>query len=231
MSELFPSELIIVFAVILAYFSAFALCSIRFVDFVHVHIFIYEIKHIVTAASCRISQINNRNFISVIFFCNGSCISVKVCFAVGCDKRHSRRITVFNVGVESITMAYATEFNELESTAGEFKSISLTGYLAGVLSLISKSLINNSQFDIVSVVIERMAVSVSRWIEKELLFGTKDKMEGLSEIWRQGLSARDTQPPALRTGSLTRPYLKKRRQTGKRKPMQPRSRRGKPRKQ
>ncbi len=91
-------------------------------------------------------------------------------------------IPYYDESTQSITMAYATEFNELESTAGEFKSISLTGYLSGVLSLISKSLINNSQFDIVSVVIERMAVSVSRWIEKELLFGTKDKMEGLSEI-------------------------------------------------
>ncbi len=91
-------------------------------------------------------------------------------------------IPYYDESTQSITMAYATEFNELESTAGEFKSISLTGYLAGVLSLISKSLINNSQFDIVSVVIERMAVSVSRWIEKELLFGTKDKIEGLSEI-------------------------------------------------
>ena len=91
-------------------------------------------------------------------------------------------IPYYDESTQSITMAYATEFNELESTAGEFKSISLTGYLAGVLSLISKSLINNSQFDIVSVGIERMAVSVSRWIEKELLFGTKDKIEGLSEI-------------------------------------------------
>lgn len=91
-------------------------------------------------------------------------------------------IPYYNESTSSITMAYATEFKELESTAGEFKSISLTGFLAGVLSLISKSLINNSQFDIVSVVIERMAVSVSRWIEKELLFGTKDKIEGLSDI-------------------------------------------------
>lgn len=91
-------------------------------------------------------------------------------------------IPYYDESTKSITMAYATEFTELESTAGEFKSISLTGFLAGVLSLISKSLINNSQFDIVSVVIQRMAVSVSRWIEKELLFGTKDKIEGLSEI-------------------------------------------------
>lgn len=91
-------------------------------------------------------------------------------------------IPYYDESTSSITMSYATEFKELESTAGEFKSISLTGFLAGVLSLISKSLINNSQFDIVSVVIERMAVSVSRWIEKELLFGTKDKIEGLSGI-------------------------------------------------
>lgn len=91
-------------------------------------------------------------------------------------------IPYYDESTQSITMAYATEFTELESTAGEFKSISLTGFLAGVLSLISKSLINNSQFDIVSVVIQRMAVSVSRWIEKELLFGTKDKIEGLSGI-------------------------------------------------
>ncbi|MCM1055946.1 MAG: phage major capsid protein [Bacteroides sp.] len=91
-------------------------------------------------------------------------------------------IPYYDESAQSITMAYATEFTELESTAGEFKSISLTGYLAGVLSLISKSLVNNSQFDIVSVVINRMAISVSRWIEKELLFGTKDKIEGLSGI-------------------------------------------------
>lgn len=91
-------------------------------------------------------------------------------------------IPFYDESTSAITMAYATEFKELESTAGEFKSISLTGFLAGVLSLISQSLVNNSTFDIVSVVIERMAVSVSRWIERELLFGTKDKIEGLSGI-------------------------------------------------
>lgn len=91
-------------------------------------------------------------------------------------------IPYYDESTKSITMSYATEFNELESTAGEFKSISLTGHLAGVLSLISKSLINNSGFDVVSVVIERMAVSVSRWLEKELLFGTKDKITGLSDL-------------------------------------------------
>ena len=60
-----------------------------------------------------------------------------------------------------ITMAYKDEFTELESTSGKFKSIELKGFLAGVLSLISKSLINNSKFDIVSVVIEQMAYNLS----------------------------------------------------------------------
>lgn len=80
----------------------------------------------------------------------------------------------------NITMAYATEFTDLESKSGKFKSIQLTGFLAGALSKVSKSLINNSQFNIVSFVISEMAQSISRWIEKELLNGTTGKIEGLS---------------------------------------------------
>lgn len=83
---------------------------------------------------------------------------------------------------QSITMAYATEFNELESTSGKFKSIELKGFLAGCLSKISKSLINNSQFDIVSFVVQAMAESISRWIENELLNGTTGKVAGLSTV-------------------------------------------------
>lgn len=82
----------------------------------------------------------------------------------------------------NITMAYATEFSELESTSGKFKSIELKGFLAGALSKISKSLINNSQFAIVPFVVNEMAASISRWIENELLNGTTDKIEGLSKV-------------------------------------------------
>lgn len=80
-----------------------------------------------------------------------------------------------------ITMTYAEEFNELESTAGKFKSITLKGFLAGALSKISKSLINNSSFNITGFVIERMAWSIARWIENEMLNGTADKIEGISK--------------------------------------------------
>ena len=81
-----------------------------------------------------------------------------------------------------ITMAYATEFSELESTSGKFTSIDLQAFLAGVLTKVSKSLINNSQFDIVGFVIDHMAENIARWLEKECLVGTANKIEGLSGV-------------------------------------------------
>jgi len=91
-------------------------------------------------------------------------------------------IPYYDESTQSITMAYATEFNDLESTSGKFLSIELKGFLAGVLTKISKSLINNSQFDVVSFIINDMAEKVARWIEKELLNGTADKVAGLSTV-------------------------------------------------
>lgn len=82
----------------------------------------------------------------------------------------------------NIQMAYAAEFVDLESTNGRFQNIQLTGFLAGALSKISKSLINNAQFDLVSFVIDEMAQSIARWIEKELLNGTDAKIQGLRGV-------------------------------------------------
>lgn len=81
-----------------------------------------------------------------------------------------------------IKVAYAQEFTPLASSNGEFKSIELSGYLAGALSKISNSLINNSQFDIVSFVVNQMGEDIARWIEHELLIGTAEKVAGLSGI-------------------------------------------------
>ena len=63
--------------------------------------------------------------------------------------------------------AYATEFTALTSTSGKFTSISLSGFLAGALTKVSISLVNNSKFDIVSYVIRKMAEAVAEWIENE----------------------------------------------------------------
>lgn len=81
-----------------------------------------------------------------------------------------------------ITVAYAEEFKPLTSSNGKFKNIELDGFLAGALSKISNSLINNSQFDIVSFVVNQMAEDIARFIEHELLIGTSDKVTGLSTV-------------------------------------------------
>lgn len=82
----------------------------------------------------------------------------------------------------AITVAYATEFTELESNVGSFDKIELDGFLAGALTLVSRSLINNSEFNLVEFVTERMALSIKRFIEHELLVGTSGKVTGLSTL-------------------------------------------------
>lgn len=79
-----------------------------------------------------------------------------------------------------ITMAYASEFSALTSTSGSFTTIDLQAFLAGVLTKVSKSLVNNSTFDIVGFVVTKMAENIARFIEKECLVGTTNKIVGLS---------------------------------------------------
>jgi len=87
----------------------------------------------------------------------------------------------YDVETTTITVAWATEFQELASNVGAFDTIELSGYLAGALSLISRSLINNSQFDIVAFVIDEMAYSIHRFIENVLLNGS-GSVTGLSNL-------------------------------------------------
>lgn len=91
-------------------------------------------------------------------------------------------IPYYDESETAITVAYQNEFSALSSNVGEFTSITLTGYLAGALSLISRNLINNSDFDIVGFVVDHMAYAISRFIENELLNGTADKVDGLSKL-------------------------------------------------
>lgn len=95
------------------------------------------------------------------------------------------QIPYYDTNTTNITVAYATEFSPLSSTSGQFKSIELGGFLAGALTKISKSLINNTEFDIVTYVVDAMAYAIKRFIEKELLVGTTSpaaKVLGLSTV-------------------------------------------------
>lgn len=82
----------------------------------------------------------------------------------------------------SLEVDWAEEFDELVSGNVKLASIELKGYLAGVLAKISKSLINNTNFDIVGFVEAKIARKIAKFIEKNLLFGTAGKATGLSTI-------------------------------------------------
>ena len=68
-----------------------------------------------------------------------------------------------------ITVAFASEFTDLTSSTGNFTTIELDGYLAGALTKISKSLVNNTDIDLVGFIVKRMAYDIARFIEKNLL--------------------------------------------------------------
>ena len=82
----------------------------------------------------------------------------------------------------AITVAYQQEFVAMQSNVGKFATITLTGYLAGALTKLSRSLINNSQFNLVDWIVDEMAYKIKRFIEGELLNGTDGKVAGLSTL-------------------------------------------------
>lgn len=92
------------------------------------------------------------------------------------------QIPYYDDKTSTLKVAYQDEFSPLTSSNGTFKSITLTGFLAGALSKISNSLINNAQFDIVNFVVTEMGDSIARFIEHELLKGTPGKVTGLSTV-------------------------------------------------
>lgn len=71
-----------------------------------------------------------------------------------------------------ITVGYQAEFTELTADSGKFTSVDLGGYLAGALTLIGRSVENNSAFDVVTFIVNQMAEEIAVWIEGQLLNGT-----------------------------------------------------------
>lgn len=99
-------------------------------------------------------------------------------------------IPYYDESVTHITVDYQTEFVQMASNSGKFTStVTLGGFLAGALVKVSRSLINNSQFNIVDHVIDLMAESIARWIDKELLVGTTGKVTGLKTLTNSVTSA------------------------------------------
>ena len=73
---------------------------------------------------------------------------------------------------DKISVAYAPEFTDLTANSGNFTTVSLGQNLAGALIKISRSLINNADFDVVAYAINKVAEAVAEFLEGELLVGT-----------------------------------------------------------
>lgn len=83
---------------------------------------------------------------------------------------------------DNITMAYATEFEELEAKGTRLLSVNLTGFLAGALAKISKSLLNSTDLDLTNFVIDKIAEAAALFLDGETLIGTNGGITGLSTL-------------------------------------------------
>ena len=114
-------------------------------------------------------------------------------------------IPYVNTADGDITVAFASEFSSLTASTVKISSIELKGFLAACLVVVSRKLINNSQFDIVSFVINRMAQKIAIFVEDYLINGgTSATLGGTAS----GLKQSVTQAKSITAGgSLTGDYL------------------------
>ena len=83
---------------------------------------------------------------------------------------------------DNITMGYATEFEDLEAKGTRLLTVNLTGFLAGALAKISKSLLNSTDIDLTNFVIEKIAQAAALFLDSETLVGTNGGVTGLSTL-------------------------------------------------
>ena len=86
---------------------------------------------------------------------------------------------LYDSTTDDVTVDYATEFDELVSHSGKFNTVELTGFLIGALTKISKSLLNNNDFNLTDYVVNKMAEKFKLFYEGECLNGTTSKISGI----------------------------------------------------
>ena len=81
-------------------------------------------------------------------------------------------------GANDITVGFSEEMAEAQENAGKFTTISLTDNICQALTLVSKELINNASFDVVSYIVNKVSEKIAQFLEAQLLIGTTGKTEG-----------------------------------------------------
>lgn len=97
--------------------------------------------------------------------------------------------TIYNVGGDlafpvydettPIQAAYVDDMVELTEQTGKFTIVKLQNFIVGCLAKVSKSLMNRTDFDLVSFVVKKVAKAIADFLEKELINGTTNKMTGV----------------------------------------------------
>lgn len=95
------------------------------------------------------------------------------------DAKGTLAIPKYDDTTDDVTVGYATEFDDLVSHSGKFDTVELTGFLIGALTKISKSLLNNSDFNLTEYVINKMAQKFKLFYEGEMINGTSNKIAGI----------------------------------------------------
>lgn len=96
------------------------------------------------------------------------------------DAKGTLAIPKYDDTTDDVTVAYATEFDDLVSHSGKFATVELTGFLIGALTKISKSLLNNNDFNLTEYVVNKMAEKFKLFYEGEMLNGTSSKISGIA---------------------------------------------------
>lgn len=102
------------------------------------------------------------------------------------------KVTTYNVGgdltfplydetTDKVQAAFVEDMQELTEHSGKFTTITLTNFIVGALTLVSKSLLNRTDFDLLSFIVSKVASAFSEFLEKTLLLGAIGKMQGVCE--------------------------------------------------
>ena len=91
-----------------------------------------------------------------------------------------------------INAAYVGDMEELTDSGSKFTTVKLENHIVGVLTKISKSLINRTDLDVLSFLIRKTAESLVEFLERELIVGTEGKMQGVLSATKQTEAASAT---------------------------------------
>lgn len=96
-----------------------------------------------------------------------------------------KMVSIYNVGGDLVFPVYddstdtgasiVGDMQKVEESSGKFTTIKLENYIVGVLKLVSKSLINRSDFDLLNFVVNKVAEDIVVFLEKTLINGSADK--------------------------------------------------------